>query len=544
MYAVQKVANLEDEVSCNAYEVFQFTSVNADVRHVRIARAHARNWRYVYRALLTANAALPANEAEAQHLIELAVNRDSPKRLHHASNLGWRPGLAGFTFWDEYIPPLKGNRSVLPPIWAERLTHGQLVSRGSLKAWQKYVAVRVTASPRLLTLAAAAFAAPLVHVTGEANFGINLFGLSASDSDIAATLVGSILGAHPHEAIVDWWVSPSALVDRAQSVCDLLFFAGGAPSGVASTADKVQRERLRRLRTGSGSQLNKVAWRGLFVTLLPHSHARYGFCLDDEAGRNTCIEIPPATAASTLLDSDSDSSHAASALGKLRKLARAAARHRGTPMRRFVRYLVKNRDGLAVKIRLLRRHFVQDVEGHAFVNDPGDTLSCYSLLFAGAAIAIEAGILPWSSPQAADALKHCLAATLGHQRTNQLTPAKIRGILRQNLQAPNVVRRDREDKFGPDRHAGYVELVAGRRRFTIHARAYRRWFGSAARCATSLAWLHKQSLLVMGNKPARPTALSGEWAERTPRWPDGSVQKSFVFYESPPRRSHRSVAAR
>jgi hypothetical protein len=37
----------------------------------------------------------------------------------------------------------------------------------------------------------------------------------------------------------------------------------------------------------------------------------------------------------------------------------------------------------------------------------------------------------------------------------------------------------------------------------------------------------------MGDRPVVPDSTSAEWAERTPRWPDGRVQKSFVFYAIP-----------
>jgi hypothetical protein len=68
----------------------------------------------------------------------------------------------------------------------------------------------------------------------------------------------------------------------------------------------------------------------------------------------------------------------------------------------------------------------------------------------------------------------------------------------------------------------------GRQVFTVHAAAFRRWFG-ATRCRSVLLWLRQRGLLLLGDRQITPSRNSTEWAERTPRWPDGCVQKSFVF---------------
>jgi hypothetical protein len=157
----------------------------------------------------------------------------------------------------------------------------------------------------------------------------------------------------------------------------------------------------------------------------------------------------------------------------------------------------------------------------------------FGLLYAGGRLAINAGVLPWKDSQLRAALQTCLLATMKHHQSGELTPRNIRRILRRHLREPGVVQRAANQSFDPDQHDGFFDMVGGRRQYTVHASAFRNWFGGSAPCARALCWLHEQNLLVMGGRLARPCLMTTEWAERTPRWPDGRVQKSIVFSSVP-----------
>lgn len=110
---------------------------------------------------------------------------------------------------------------------------------------------------------------------------------------------------------------------------------------------------------------------------------------------------------------------------------------------------------------------------------------------------------------------------------------KIRRTLHDRLSFRSVVARKPNRPFGPDDHPGFYDVIDGRRRYTIHAKAFRRWFCNPAACAAALAWLHRSNLLATRDAPALRGGISCAWAERTPRWPDGRVQKSFIFFAPP-----------
>jgi hypothetical protein len=153
----------------------------------------------------------------------------------------------------------------------------------------------------------------------------------------------------------------------------------------------------------------------------------------------------------------------------------------------------------------------------------------FALLYAAGCLAIEAGILRWRRQQLLHILQRQLVAVGSHMRSFRITPRTIRRILRRRVRSPAVVQRTRGTSFGPANHAGFWRWEGIDMVFCIHTTAFRRWFGDTAYCRAALRWLHQSKLLVLRNRHALPSTKSSEWAERTPRWPDGSVQRSFVF---------------
>jgi hypothetical protein len=63
----------------------------------------------------------------------------------------------------------------------------------------------------------------------------------------------------------------------------------------------------------------------------------------------------------------------------------------------------------------------------------------------------------------------------------------------------------------------------------VHAKAFRGWFANRAERVAVLCWLLDAGHLCMGERRTTPSASSTAWAERTVRWPDGRVHRSYVF---------------
>jgi hypothetical protein len=168
-----------------------------------------------------------------------------------------------------------------------------------------------------------------------------------------------------------------------------------------------------------------------------------------------------------------------------------------------------------------------------------------ALLYAAGCLAIQAGILPWTRQHLRLALQRQLIAAVAHLRSYHITANMIRRILSRRLRSSAVCPVSRGVRFGPDTQSGFRRRREGDIVFTIHAKAFRQWFDDAAQCRAALRWLHRSGLLLLRNRHAIPSPKSTEWAERTPRWPDGTVQRSFVFKapKSLRRHFHNSIVS-
>lgn len=100
----------------------------------------------------------------------------------------------------------------------------------------------------------------------------------------------------------------------------------------------------------------------------------------------------------------------------LQQAAKAGQRNRGTPIRHYLRYLVKHREHLAARVLKLSRRFAQLARIKGGEAMPGTLLEQFGLLYAGGCLAIEAGVLPWQPHEVSSALRACLLAALKQDR--------------------------------------------------------------------------------------------------------------------------------
>jgi hypothetical protein len=426
---------------------------------------------------------------------------------------------------------------VLPPLAIEKFGAPHLRCAGTLKAWQRQVARPVRRSSGLMLIIAAAFAAPLVRITELGNFGLVVSGLTAAEQHVAAAVARSVTGRDPDQDPPGWWAPPNSLTRLAAGYADLLFVTvgGAAPTGRQGAA-RLQHERLQWLCSGQAEGTRPgPRWHGVFLTLVAGPVSPNG-------GSPASLEFPARFGLADL--TGPEVARAAEGQGNAAKswatarLERAAAQQYGRPLRAYLRHLIALGGALPAQIQQHRRAFIA-ASGQRGAERASCDVDRLASLYAAGCLAIAAGVLPWRRNRLLQALLVSYRAIARHRRKRQFTTRKIQRILAQRLRAPLVVRRQPGRRFGPERHAGFYDMVDGDRVFTVHARAFRRWFGGPAGCRAVLAWLDARGLLQVSARTARTSSDLGQRAERTPRWPDGRVQKSFVFRLPKPKRGGR-----
>jgi hypothetical protein len=156
-------------------------------------------------------------------------------------------------------------------------------------------------------------------------------------------------------------------------------------------------------------------------------------------------------------------------------------------------------------------------------------LTGFARLYAGGAMAIAAGVMPWQPAELNAALIACLKVAHRHVAQNMVPLTTLQRQLRQRLQQADLIAHPAKGTFGPAERVGFCRMERGTRIYTIHGKSFRDWFATRAQRVAVLRWLHDAGHLRMGERASRPSSSSTDWAERTVRWPDGRVHRSYVF---------------
>jgi hypothetical protein len=540
----KKFANAVDESTSTAFEVFQFTKLNGDVCLLQLARDKAGNCDTVYRELVNANAALPAIRRYAHYEIETAIGRDAPAQWIYAKAAGWRNDEAAFLIGDDTIRRQPGLR-IYPPGGLTATLRISLLRRGALSRWQQTVAAPALAFPPFVASLAAAFAAPLVAPCHCPSFRLHLFGGTELRRMAAVALAGSTAGLGPAHIAQLSRLAAAQLPAVARLVKDLplplhapdMAMEGAARCQAGVIADKLL-SACRNLETGLALDA-AVDWRGVVISAEQ---------LASQAPRPVGASCLPGAEACTLDLPVSLFVWAKAGVTEgggmvARRLLRACDRRSGVAFRRYLKFLVARHCDLGAMARRFETAFHDEVKTMDRRLARSPLLAGFARLYAGGAMAIAAGVVPWSPAELTAALIACLKVAHQHARRHTMSVTSLRRQLRQRLRAADLIRPNSGPPFGPEARVGFCRGEQGRQSYTIHAKAFRAWFASRAERIAVLRWLHEAGHLSMGERTIRPSATSTEWAERTVRWPDGRVHRSYVF-QAPFEAKHKVVQTR
>ena len=248
---VTKLANAEDEVTKDAYEIFRFQKVGGGSRSLRIDRDKARDPTQVCSLLIKKNADLPYDQEEARSAVEQALKSEPSKRIRYAARLGWRSDRRRFI-----TPrgPIGARQKVelRPPLWLNDRQHVEIGRQGTRKEWIKRVAEPCGYSNSAMLAVSAAFAAPLLEFVGLQSFGINLFGKSKVGKTAELLAAASMIGIGREPQLPNFASTQAATAELARVFNDVLLPANevGLLAGKKRDAYAPLRELTYRLSEG------------------------------------------------------------------------------------------------------------------------------------------------------------------------------------------------------------------------------------------------------------------------------------------------------
>ena len=374
-------------------------------------------------------------------------------------------------------------------------------------------------STALTAIMAAAFGAPLVRPSGLQNFTLHLFGRTRVGKTTVLIAAMSVFGFGNESDLPSWNATDLRLLEAAAAFGDIVFPVNevGARKGRREHAYEALRDLCAQYAEGGDRERHSShtkeparRFKGICISTAEHSIAEYAAEAQEvrdegelfrgidinaiRKGKATIFDLAPPN-----LDQRAG----------LRELRKALAECHGTAWTSYIEYLIEMGPS-EVKRRTLAliKEFVDHMSEAAHDGAMDQMATHFGLLYAGAILAIESGVLPWTEKHVQGALTHAFRdAAVEAAKTIDPLETGLQ-VLKANL-SDKVVERKPSSRFSTTNHAGYWTRLGGKKIFVVHAHQFRAWFASV-----------RQFDLVMGALAAKQVS---------PRWPDGSNVRCFMF---------------
>lgn len=302
--------------------------------------------------------------------------------------------------------------------------------RGNLTDWQRHIAAPCAGNSRLIFAVCAAFAAPLLHVTGMESGGLHYRGDSSTGKTTALRVAASVWGGNDY--LQRWRATDNGLEALASQHSDCLLVldelsqvdpkaAGEVAYMLANGSGKARANR-------TGAMRDTASWRLLFLSSGEAGLAEHMA----QANRK-----PKAGQEVRLLDIAADAGKGFGLFDTLhdypsgavfsKVLTEAATRYYGTAALAFIEKMVKHLDKLPSLVKKAQREFMNqhlpsDAGGQAH-----RAALRFSLVGAAGEIATVWGITGWQLGEASQAANTCFHAWLAQRGGggNQETTAML-----------------------------------------------------------------------------------------------------------------------
>ena len=187
------------------------------------------------------------------------------ERIRCVSRMGWAG--AAFHFPDQVYATQQNEEVLFQGEWDCSV----FTPKGDLCQWQEAVAKYCAGNSRLILALCAAFAPPLLYLTGEENFGIHLVGPSSIGKTIALTVAGSVWGGGKLRGYGSRWRSTAnGLEGLAQKHNDALLvldeLAEVAPHEAGDIAYMLANGSGKARGTKEGGMKEGAEWRLVFLS--------------------------------------------------------------------------------------------------------------------------------------------------------------------------------------------------------------------------------------------------------------------------------------
>jgi len=189
-----KAANIRDLATGRAFERFSFSGLEGAPFNCVVRRDRATIPNLLLGELALAGATMPPLDEQAEQVRDLI---ESPAEANEVAlaRLGWtEDGLSFATAYEVLGQVDAGESKLVPPLNRNVAQNADAGPAGTLADWQRLVAIPASNSSRMMLFMAAAFAAPLLKISGLDPFHIRLHGPSKIGRSAALGAAASVSG--------------------------------------------------------------------------------------------------------------------------------------------------------------------------------------------------------------------------------------------------------------------------------------------------------------------------------------------------------------
>ena len=545
---MRKINQLYDEGQQVWIDVYEAPGVDGQTIIAEVPR-EVRQPNAVRQYLLRKGAAAAVVEDAAR--LAAAIAMEAPV-VRRAARTGWRDGNTAFVS-HRFVAPEATEGAIIPPECPLVGAPGQSGVRGSLEAWRDLVGMARHSTAMIVALLAA-FAAPLLTLLNRPSFSLVFFGPSRAGKSTAQVVAASALGFGREEDLPSLNASPAGLLAAALAFNDHLLPINevGTVQGSKNEIYKPLRDTTYALMNGQ-DKLRHPSWSGggggaasTFRVLCLFSSERSpddwaalnGETRDDgEKARligvpvpigpdDTIFDCPPPVLAGEL---------SAWTRAQFERLRRELPLQRGVAMMNYTDWLLHDVEARATRAQSRVAEFERALGRPEMSPVARDIVVKFGGLYAGGHLGIDAGVLPLSKREMAQAAKRaCLGALdalpdpLAELRADFATlKARLAGASILDIDdCPPSRMRLMQDADGFRRPRGDGQRKG--EEFVIRAQVFVKWFTTPVRTRHVLEWLDDEGFL--DPRGGRTPRRSLEWAEKQPLWPNGTRVRSFCIF--------------
>jgi hypothetical protein len=424
-------------------KVVEIRFVNCDGKKLSeqfdMAAINPRNLSTIADALGNKGYLWPTHGASAVEILKVVVAKIPSRRFTLVGAPGWYEDTI-LTSRRQYG---KGNRFVLDPnagANVARMTLGQ----GSIEDWQATVARTAKKSSCLRLMVGSAFAALLLRLLNMDSFALNLFGTTSTGKTSGLYAAGSVAGLFGENGLPGW----------ADSITGLEQLAVGHRDGILpldDTADEgnntlpihkkatllafmFARNRGRNLDKSHERKVNLTVKEFRVIAL---STSEFALKTIAESAAKTriggeevrFIDVPAIEPGGAdifdhlQLSAGENPTKVGQRL--VDDLRRDAVKNQGFAMDRFARRVAINPAAAVKKAKSHMAQFEAQVSLTLTLTTGADRriAANFAVIYAGAALAIEYGILPWKKRETRAAIEKCMAGAFATLRNSPTVPS-------------------------------------------------------------------------------------------------------------------------